>query len=508
MQENNIIEDDTDKEYVLSEEMEPFKKGSSTKSFFANRIANRVVLLILSVLILGLAFCPIVYTEAELDNGIDARIEYSAFDSLRVAYSSFQFMTVKGAQATRAGVRLDGQYDFLAGSYQGGEFSFKEKMLLKSIAENELLVTLKFISSPVRISYIVAAVTGALYIIVAAVMFFAAARSLIGAVANRHHVSDGRDKHFDRAVGMLWLVALLLPVLSYTFMQMCNFASTGTLAAFNKGGKGLAFGFFITVAVALLGSVLYLVKYLREAKRSNKGRFSDKAKVDFKSCILSLIIIICTFLPMFSINLVRYTASTYREETVYLDVYDISELSGADVKKYSSVSRVESMKRLEEYRDDAINGRITDTDIFAVEVYNTLVIGYGRFDISILNIAVMGVIVLLVLISVFLIRATLNSLFLGIESTKKIKRLKILLFIAALAYLGLGTALYVIGNSCVTETLENYLDISMGPGLVIVAALSIWVVTTLRSRKVSFIDAEYDNADTSYAPYVVKTDSI
>lgn len=504
MLENNIIEDGADKEYVLSEEMEPFKKDASVKSFFSNRIVNRVVLFILSVLILGLAFCPIVYTEAELENGIEARIEYSAFDGLRVAYSSFRFMTVKGANATGTGVKLAEQYKELARSYRGGATSFGEERLLKAIAENELLVTLMFRSSPIRVSYILAAVVGALYIIVALVMFLFATRSLISAIANRHHVSAGRDRHFDRSVGILWLLMLLLPVLSYAFMAMCNFGTVGTLSVFCKGGRGLSFGFYLSLVVEIFGSALYLVMYLRELKRSNKGSFSDKTKVDFKSCILSLVIIICTFLPIFSINLVRYTASTYREETVYFDIYDISELSNSEIKKYSSVSRVQNMEKLEDYRNAAMDGRASGIDSFSSEIYNTLVIGYGRFDISILNIAIMGVLVLLVIIAALLIRATLNSLFFGYENREKIKKLKILLLIAALAYCGLGAALYVIGNSCVTATLQNYLSMSVGIGPVIIAALSIWVVTTLRSRKVSFIDSEYDNADTSYAPYVIK----
>ena len=503
MPENNIIEEDTKAEYRLSPENEPFGVASSAKSFFQNRISNRVVLFLLAALLFALAFLPMAYTEARLENGIEAKIEYSAFDTLRVAGSSVRFLTVKNANNSRPGLELDRLYAEL-NSNRYGKGSTPKEALHKAIAENELLVTLRFRSVPIRVSYIAAAAVGAIYIIASFVALVSSFGALIYAIANRHKVSDGRDKRFDRSVSMLWLITLILPALAFTVIQMCDFGSTGPLAQFNAGGRGLAYGFIIAIAAAALGSLLYLVKYLRELRRSNKGSFTDKAKVDFKSCVLALVLAACTFLPVAGVGLVRYTAYSYSEKTLYMDVYDVREINLSDMQKYTADSRLENLESLERYRDLALLGKLDGYASVSADVYNTIVFGYGRIDVRFINIALILVNTLLILVAAFTIKATFKNLFFNCENRKKIKTLKILLFILSLAYFGLSTVLVVVGKSSITGNAEYYSEISMGIGPVIAIALAIWILFTLRSRKISFIDVEYDNADVSYAPYVIK----
>ena len=118
-------------------------------------------------------------------------------------------------------------------------------------------------------------------------------------------------------------------------------------------------------------------------------------------------------------------------------------------------------------------------------------------------------------ISFAILIATLLFLFVGLLSWRTIKNLflnknetntngmKVVTLIFSIIYFGLSAAMSIIADSNLSGNLLAVMQFKTGIGPVLAFVFSIVLVRTIKKNVEDDARWEYDNPDTSYAPYVV-----
>jgi hypothetical protein len=459
------------------------KKSTLAKSF---------TLFLCSVLLLILAFCPFAHTAVRINEKREVNLDFDMAYAARV--TALTFLSYSEEELEKAD--LYKQYKRSISKVKTEKLNryddeklenyFKMKMELQAISDD----------SPVRLSMVVTVVFGVIYTLICVVFFLKSASLIIKELSNK---SEEKIKRATcGATSALWLITALLP-LAYFVWKKFTYFGIAEMSAFSHG-SGTSYGFVLSAAVAVTGTVLTVIFNRQGIKNKTTGRLSKKA---LKSLVLSGIAMLITasvFLPSMGIKFAYDGSSGVKTAMVYATSNSVGEFSSADIDVIADMGKDESYEALFTVCEEATSRAGTEATAF--DVFNVLTVGHGRIDASFLYLFIIAVSVLMLLVLALLIRNITLRAFFG--ARKKTGFLKLLLVLLSVANLVIYIALCVLGKTSAYGELEYIIKVSVGAGPILIFILSVLLVSLFHTHEEKTIDKGYDNPDVSYAPFVME----
>ena len=481
------------------------KEAVSLKELFKNRLFISVLILGLALtVILLLLFAPLSYSRAN-SYDYDVDVKYNGIDVFQLVSCAVMSMSDSEISSTRLYNETVNQYRELAENLLPyAELTRYQEAELSEITENSLFITLASKDVTLRFQTAAALLTLVLVLIVAFIMFCYSLRSVIGLASGKMNDERRPSPIFVNQIRLLWGLVMLLPLLAHNFYSMSNWGISSELSSFSSGGCGLSFGMaLVAVFTAFVAfcSVVHLV--LTNIRKLSLMREVNTKKVALLICVF--ITVLSLFLPLVNVTFFKTSGTVVNRENVSLTVSDLYVMNGDDVGYYRSTSKAQNRELVSEISRKVLRygdaGELADRNLI-----NLLVMGIARNDISdfylFLQIAVFAVNFFAILLAV----AILNSLLFRIDVTKKIKKLKVFLALLALTYAALSICVMVVSGDMLDADLLKSVSIGVacGPIVTIVSALLLVAIKIEPRPKSLYADGWYDNADVSYAPYVIK----
>lgn len=294
---------------------------------------------------------------------------------------------------------------------------------------------------------------------------------------------------------MLCMIACLLPVMIFCFLQAFDFGMSSPFGLGLRGrGVSLAWGAVATAALAVLGSIFVCAVNFFEVTQNDEKRVT-KAKIRaFACCILVLAVLFGLLLPCVTVNLWNESEVT---RAMTLDVFAIDEMPVNDLKYYRA--------RFAEY-----NGRIVDGmsmgeigDTFADDTGETLLhtVLIGRKDVRALYGASIAVTAITLAFAGLLLWKLLRHCFFGQRGLGGIRTFKVFASISLAAHLILLLVVTSTAQGCLQGTLSYVVEFRLGFGLLLAAFCMVAAVVLRLKDKKTERAVGYENPDVSYAPY-------
>lgn len=484
-------------EYVLADESLVDCRCVEMEFPVEKNLFYRLILLALSALLLAFSFLPFAYIKADVGKKNDEIIPFNSVDSVKILFSSLQNISDTKLMESDEFKELE---MFYLPSSEEFYFARLDGIKLNSAVKKATLFNLTSKNSSFFAGYILAAAVSVGYFITCLVFFITSAASVILEISKNKQGKHDTDKLFNTSIVLLWTVFLLVPLLGFSLLKMCYFTS-GLIPAYTVVGRGLGVGFFLSLILSGVFSVIAFVKLFRKLKRKHHGHLDYKSRNGFLSCGLAILLALTVFLPALT---VRFNNDSYTQERSFsTSVIEMEELDKETMKSYLKVSRVDSYNSLFRLRDEAMRN-VKDKDSFFDRVYNTLIIGYRRMDVSPFHIAVILITALIFFSAALTVIFSLRNVFFNSVSSAKLNFVKILSFAAAVAN---SVFLILISQNASGSAVGNLVfimscELGIAPILMMLSGLLL-VVSIRKPKKLKVIDKEYDNPDVSYAPYVL-----
>ena len=261
-------------------------------------------------------------------------------------------------------------------------------------------------------------------------------------------------------------------------------------------------GIALISVFAILGSAYFAASAVITSSNAElyKGTLF-KRKLIFL-CII-FVLFIALFLPVMNITVSGGVSATAKTHTVSVTIDDLYALSGDDTEYYYNASDSESMEKVTAtIRKLLFASKKPTTKTFL----NDLVIGAGGNDIGGMYLAVQLIMYFIFLSFAFLFKYALQLTWQNADNSRKIKKAKILVAFLVCAEAVLEVILMIVAGSSITSDLSMLVSFGLGIGPVLCIASSV-VLLLFKPEPVAqgaYMDDWYDNADVSYAPYVVK----
>lgn len=462
----------------------PQTAGEKVTAFFANKIVNRAIVLALSVLLFAAMLVPFVrYTleyPTEGEGHETVTLSFTAVDSVELALRSFAFLSDEALAQTRL-------YAQTLSARDEGSLS-QEELLKKGV-----MLTAMRQSTSLRVTVIGAALVSVAYAVLCTVLAGLSAAGLISELLLRKKKRSSHKRY--AADGMLCMIACLLPVMIFCFLQAFDFGMSSPFGLGLRGrGVSLAWGAVATAALAVLGSIFVCAVNFFEVTQNDEKRVT-KAKIRaFACCILVLAVLFGLLLPCVTVNLWNESEVT---RAMTLDVFAIDEMPVNDLKYYRA--------RFAEY-----NGRIVDGmsmgeigDTFADDTGETLLhtVLIGRKDVRALYGASIAVTAITLAFAGLLLWKLLRHCFFGQRGLGGIRTFKVFASISLAAHLILLLVVTSTAQGCLQGTLSYVVEFRLGFGLLLAAFCMVAAVVLRLKDKKTERAVGYENPDVSYAPY-------
>ena len=455
--------------------------GERIKAVFSYKVINRIVVLLLAICMLALAFAPLVSTTVQAEDGTEYTVSLSGLDGAKMTVVSAVLLTEKNLYESDLYEKLFATPE----QEMTPEDTLKQGMLLSAIDGKVGLN-----GSPIAALLIFVT-----YAILCLVLVIVAIKNLISELI-AYKKKRFRAKRYG-ADGLLCMLFCLLPVLCFLFMNMCEFCTRNSaLGRLMIVDFGLAWGAVVSFVVALLGSAFVCIAGSVALLRSNRLYFNG---IRLRSIICSALIIfimIATLLPCLKINVWNENAEV--DKAMQVNLMTFGEMSSQDRKQYRVIPVEESL-RAQLAAEEESKGA-------GESFVNTLLMGSNVSTIRVLYGAVMAVTGLFFLFAGLLLWALLRKSFFDSKRTKMISAFKVFTMICVTADLILAVALKSICEMSLKGDLSSFIEFKLGTGVILMFVCMIVMLAIrlkAKKKKVTYMDEDYDNADVSYAPYVL-----
>ena len=461
------------------------------------RILSAVILFAVSLLMLLLAFAPIVYTETDLD-GYDRSVEYSILEVAEigvVSLFSLDEYTIASTDYYKDLLEFEAALD-------SGAVTMNDHEKVAAAIKNALCVELLKYTSPVRAIGPIAVLVAVIYTVLCVIFFISSLVTLIGEIAAYARKAGGNDKRMGKTVRMLWRVSVFLPVLSYSSVQLFSFASGTDLLAFASYGAGVCWGFVISVIIAILASLYFLACGVVGAVRSEAFTIREK-KNEILSLLLALVLLVSVSMPLMSLDLNWFQRGEdwgrEREASIWISVFDINEITSDTVSSYAYASSFTNIDQLGEVISNYPEDEIDNFDLL-----NRALIGCARFHPGAVYMAVIILTALTLLTWGVLVRKLASSLIPGLEEKRGGKAQKIFILLFSIATCAVALVMSIVANEALlgAESFTAIFNIGVGPIIMLIASIGMLVMSKNDERLK--VEGGYDNADISHAPYVLE----
>ena len=478
----------------------------NVRDLFRNRLLGSALLFVVSLIILiGALFVPLSHSTVELKEGVEGEVTFSGIDSFSLFYYSTQSLTDSQIRTTRL-YKDTMQLYKLYGFYGSSDFVVlvqPDSDVLDTIAENMLILKLINSETELRVAVVFAALVSVLFIIISALLFLRSLSAFISEIlAFAKNKNTVRKKKSHSPIHTLWFLTALIPLLAYSFSQMSYWGVSNGLSSFSSLGNGMSGGIALISVFAVLGSVYFAASAVitsTSAAVYKGGLF--KRRLIFL-CII-LVLFISLFLPVMNITVRGGVSATAKTQTVSVTIDDLYALSGDDTEYYYNISDGENMEKVTAtIRKLLFASKKPTTKTFL----NDLVIGAGGNDISGMYLAIQLIMYAILLSFAFMLKYSLQLIWQNADNGGKIKKTKILLAFLVFAEAVLEIILMIVSGFSLPSDLSMLVsfDVGIGPLLCIASSVVLLFFKTEPVAKGAYMDDWYDNADVSYAPYVVR----
>ena len=452
--------------------------GQKIVNFCSKRILVRVIALAVSLILLAFVFTPFVSYKIEMGGGATYNVSFSPKDSVELAMNYGSLFLSKLTNKPVEGL--------------GEALTFDENSAKQSFMSMAMLRL-----TGLRITVIVAAIATVIYVLLCALAALLAIKALISELVMRKKGIFKLKRY--AADGLICMIACFLPVMFFCFMQAFDFGTTILSEYGCKGlGTSMAWGAILTVAVSLLGGIFVCASSFFKLTEDEEKPLTKLRITRMVCCVLMILMVVSIFLPCNTISIWHENGDT---DTYFVDVMDIKEMPVSDLKAY----RATAIHYGTAIVDNLEKGQVGNmqTDDVGETLFHTVMI--CRIDPRIIYGAVIAVTIITLLFVGSLLWSTIRHCFFEIPKFGGMKAIKLFTTMAIAAYLIMMIVLNVAVMLCLRLDLSYTVGFSIGIGAVLapVFMVAILIIRQKSVKKVITRNVEYDNADVSYAPYVL-----
>ncbi len=452
--------------------------GQKIVNLFSNRILVRVVVLVLSLAMLAFVFTPFVSYKVEVGEGVRYDVSFSPKDSVELA-ANYALIFISNLQ-----------HQPIPG--------LSEPLNLDQAAAKQSFMSVAMIrQTGLRVTVIVAAITTVIYALLCVISALLALKALISELITRKKGISRRKRH--AADGMICMIACLMPLMIFCFLQAFDFGMT-ILSEFGCRGLGtkMAWGAILTTAVAILGSIVVCAASFFKLTEDEEKPFTKLRITRMVCCVLMILLVVSIFLPCSTVSIWHENGET---DTYFVDITDIKEMPVSDLKNYRTVARQYGATVIDNLESGQVGS--IQTDDVGKTLFHTVMI--CRIDPRIIYGAVIAVTMITLLFVGFLLWSTVRHCFFETPKFGSMKALKVFSTMSIAAYLVMVIVMNIVIQFCLLLDLSYMLGFSIGIGTIIAAVImvAILIIRQKSVKKVVNRNTDYDNADVSYAPYVL-----
>ncbi len=481
-------------------------KGSLTfKAFVRSRLVMSALAFILALTVLLLMlFAPLAYSGTALD-GYDIDIEYTGMDAFLLLYHSMLSRSEKSIENSQ--LYKQTLKDYLT-YLNSDEYKLLSKAqrgeILSNIAKNRLFISLESRDVDLRLETVLSALVISIVLLICTILLIYSFASLSKEIMGKFTHKKQKNSAFNSQLHMLWLLSMLLFSAIFCLSSLGYFGKGTPLSSYSANGCGLSYGIILALVFSSVISVYSVFRLLLLNSEKQKSEPSPYIKKLFM-LLLVFVILISAFMPVVSMTFYKGGIMLSKTEKLGISVGDIPLLSESEVKYHNSIGNNSHTENVLKTCEDIFFSS-SDKSAMSKSILSDLIIGVDKNDVSPLFAVIkITVCVLLFIVSVLIVNI-LRSFLLGEHRGKAIKRFKILAALLAMAESVLSIVLAVISMLAVSSELSSFISVSfgMGPTLLFISAILLLFMRAESDTKSEYADSWYDNADVTYAPYVVK----
>ena len=477
--ENEVSENQTENENVLQKvSISPAEKSKSekVKDMLSHRIANRVIVVIIALIMIVLMFTPFVKITAETSSGKDYEIKFSGVDGLKVFFLSYLW--------DEENVYDNDVFSENRDTNPSSTNWIKQEIILEAIDEK---------LGGENSVFVIASVLFIIYAILCVLLLVSSVKNLLRELVAimKKQLPAKRYKSDIRLCTIFCLMPVVCYSLTQAFLVCVKKYFRGTSYFFSSA---LSWGAVISITVALLG-VVFICAVNLILQLSRNSRYLGITRV--RSIICTVLVtcgILAICLPGISVDL----SDGEREKKLYASISEISAVTNNGLSSFDIPGSNDIENLIDETlpKGDASDSRgrlfVSEILLFAkskVDAYETLEV----------------LVWFVLIVTGFLLKTMINISFFGGEKFKTAVFLKILTFVlSVLSLTGMTVIKYAVALSLdLTKPYTVQINIGVGVTIMLISSLAA-LILRLKPKKIADLDAkEYENADTSYAPYIL-----
>ena len=467
------------------------KKLASHDGLLFNKLLLRAVALCVAALLLVFAFLPFGKTTF-YDNEEEYTISFSTIDAIEFSVSSLSFMNDSEIINSKP-------YKELTELQRKLEYGVPSEQNLNEYLKLNYKLTLMHRDNAPRIGVLLAGVLSLTYLVLAVAFAILAAVSF-ALQLKAHFCSDKTEKPFFKAALKLMLVMLLLlPIIGYAFSHLVTVPKLGIFAYVESSGSvGVCYVLSLVFASLASGYICTCLR-MSNKKRKTRENFTRVIKnyVSIGVVVLSFIALV---IPAVTLRFKHIDEDSVDKASEYISLYELSEIGASELQQYANTTSASARMTIIKASGAALDGNF-DEKYEPNTILNLINISYARMDISVMNTIIMLVTVALYIFLALLAWCILRKMFL--EEDCNVKPFKVLSILLAIANTALLFVLAMVSDSCATQSVGEAVDVKIAVGPIIVLACVIAAAVFAHTNKDMTEYVEYDDADVSYAPYVV-----
>lgn len=457
--------------------------GGKLEALLSHRFINRFIALFLAILMFAMMFAP--FTKITVDDGNDDyELDFSLFDGLQIS-------TISSLMSETSGLRDELLYD------QNYSEIITKKQEEKLLVQSVLLYTLSG-TSEASGSIFAATVLFVFYGIFCLTLLISSVKDLLGEVISiiRKRPSD-KERRSD---GKFCTVLCLLPAVCFCLMQMFRFCVKNRFISDQiTADATLTWGAVASIVIATVGAALACATRFISELRKDARYLNGERMRSIVCAVLAVCVIIAIGLPLMKVDV----WNTYGEATLTASATDITAISSDERAEYLYMSFVDelsseiaSLVRYNSIPENAGGDLIT-----------TLLIGSGMYSLQSSFDQIVALTGLTLLFAGLTLLCLLKKIFFGEEKHASINVFKVLTFICAALNTFILSTIKYSGLFYLNLNADYGVIFDLGTGIIIMLVCSflamIWRLKWKKEASGSG-DKDFENADVSYAPYVVK----
>lgn len=464
---------------LQSVSISPIKKtvGETLKEALSHRLINRLVAVIISVLMLALMFTPFVNVTVEPEYGADYELKFSGINAL-------QLSTVSSILVNENILSDD---IFGENGMSVTTENLKQDVILNAMSEKLGMTGFSLIASALFLAYAILCI----------VLLIVSVRNLFNELVSVIKKLPEAERHSSD--GVLCMLLCLLPAVCFFLIQTFRVCTKNyfyeTLLTVKASP---AWGATISIIIAFLGTVFICGANLVSQLSKNRRYFNGKRLRSMVCGILVIFVMISLFLPCLSIEVWKYESVN----KLNVSVTDITSITEYELRQFGFVTVDSELTGI-------IDGSFKSGDEKAdagISFLTVLLLGSGVETAISLYDGVTSVTGLMLIFIGFWLWIMIRRSFFGVDKFKMVNTFKVFTLLFSILNLVNITAITHIGSMCLNLYTPYYAEINLGIGVIMTFVFTLLAVI-LRLNPKNLTDGDdadaYDNADTSYAPYVI-----